>query len=126
MTSARELGGRLSLSLSPCIFVSSGAGKAVSRFNCSTWAGVGSSGRPIAAGLAGEAAQLLTESEGALVVAPSDPEALAEALAALADTPSEALLQMGLKGRTYYQRNMAFQQGVHQTLRLLEGTHLAS
>ena len=84
------------------------------------------SGRPIAAGLAGEAAQLLTESEGALVVAPSDPEALAEALAALADTPSEALLQMGLKGRTYYQRNMAFQQGVHQTLRLLEGTHLAS
>jgi colanic acid biosynthesis glycosyl transferase WcaI len=84
------------------------------------------SGRPIAAGLAGEAAQLLTESEGALVVPPSDPGALAEALAALADTPTETLLQMGLKGRAYYQQNMAFERGVHQTLRLLEGTHLAS
>jgi colanic acid biosynthesis glycosyl transferase WcaI len=84
------------------------------------------SGRPIAAGLAGEAARLLTESEGALVVPPGDPAALADALAALADTPSDALLQMGLKGRAYYQQNLAFQRGVHQTLRLLEGTHPAS
>jgi colanic acid biosynthesis glycosyl transferase WcaI len=84
------------------------------------------SGRPIAAGLAGEAARLLTESEGALVVPPGDPAALAEALAALADTPSEALLQMGLKGRSYYQQNLAFRRGVQQTLRLLETTHPAS
>jgi glycosyltransferase involved in cell wall biosynthesis len=84
------------------------------------------SGRPIAAGLAGEAARLLTESDGALVVPPGDPTALCEALAALADTPSEALLQMGLKGRAYYERNLAFQRGVHQTLRVLEGTHATS
>jgi glycosyltransferase involved in cell wall biosynthesis len=84
------------------------------------------SGRPIAAGLAGEAARLLTESEGALVVPPGDPAALAEALAALAGAPSEALLQMGLNGRSYYQRNLAFRRGVQQTLHLLETTRLAS
>ncbi len=84
------------------------------------------SGRPIAAGLAGEAARLLTESDGALVVPPGDPAALCEALAALAQTPSEALLQMGLRGRAYYHRNLAFQRGVHQTLRVLEGAHAAS
>ncbi len=84
------------------------------------------SGRPIAAGLAGEAARLLAESDGALVVPPGDPSALCEALAALAETPGEALLQMGLRGRAYYHRNLAFQRGVHQTLRVLEGTHAAS
>ncbi len=38
-------------------------------------------GRPIAAGIAGEAAQLLVESEAALVVPPGDPGALAKAIA---------------------------------------------
>ena len=80
-------------------------------------------GRPIAAGLAGEAAQHLTDSEGALVVPPGDPDALAGAIAALADTPPDALRQMGLKGQAYYQRNLAFQRGLHRTLRVLEGAH---
>jgi glycosyltransferase involved in cell wall biosynthesis len=60
------------------------------------------------------------------VVPPGDPAALAEALAALAGAPSEALLQMGLNGRSYYQRNLAFRRGVQQTLHLLETTRLAS
>jgi colanic acid biosynthesis glycosyl transferase WcaI len=82
-------------------------------------------GRPIAAGIAGEAARLLLESEGALVAPPSDANALAKAIAALADMAPDARRSMGLKGRDYYLQNMAFQQGVHRTLRLLDGTRAA-
>ena len=82
-------------------------------------------GRPIAAGIAGEAARLLADSGAALVAPPGDPVALAKAIAALADTPADARERMGLKGRSYYLRNLAFQQGLHRTLRLLDGTHWA-
>jgi colanic acid biosynthesis glycosyl transferase WcaI len=82
-------------------------------------------GRPIAAGLSGEAAQLLVDSEAALVVRPGDPATLANAIAALADTPADDLQRMGLKGRAYYQRNLAFQQAMRRTLSLLEGTYPA-
>ncbi|HEY4029923.1 MAG TPA: glycosyltransferase family 4 protein [Caulobacteraceae bacterium] len=82
-------------------------------------------GRPIAAGIAGEAARLLGESGAAMVAPPSDPAALAAAIAALADIPADARRRMGLKGRRYYQRNLAFQQGLYRTLRLLDGTHWA-
>jgi glycosyltransferase involved in cell wall biosynthesis len=82
-------------------------------------------GRPIAAGIAGEAARLLAESGAAVVAPPGDPAALATAIAALANTPTDTRRRMGLKGRNYYQRNLAFQRGVHRTLRLLDGTHMA-
>jgi glycosyltransferase involved in cell wall biosynthesis len=82
-------------------------------------------GRPIAAGVAGEAARLLLESEAALVAPPSDPAALADAIVTLADTPADARRRMGLRGRSYYLRNLAFQRGVNRTLHLLSGTHLA-
>jgi glycosyltransferase involved in cell wall biosynthesis len=82
-------------------------------------------GRPIAAGLAGEAARLLVESGSALVAPPGDSGALAEAIAALADMPADARRRMGLKGRDYYLSHMAFQRGVNRTLGLLAGTHPA-
>jgi glycosyltransferase involved in cell wall biosynthesis len=82
-------------------------------------------GRPIAAGIAGEAARLLADSGAALVAPPGDPAALAGAIAALADTPADARRRMGRQGRRYYLRNLAFQRGVHRTLSLLDGTHLA-
>ena len=83
------------------------------------------SGRPIAAGIAGEAARLLMESEAALVAPPGDAAALATAIITLADTPAEARRRMGLKGRSYYLRHMAFQRGLHRTLGLLDGTFVA-
>ncbi len=82
-------------------------------------------GRPIAAGIAGEGARLLGESGAAMVAPPGDPGALAAAIAALADTPADARRRMGMRGRNYYLRNLAFHRGVHRTLRLLDGTHLA-
>ena len=83
-------------------------------------------GRPIAAGVAGEAARLLVDSGAALVAPPGDADALAKIIAALADTPADARRRMGLNGRRYYQRNLAFRRGVHRTLRLLDGTHRVS
>jgi glycosyltransferase involved in cell wall biosynthesis len=82
-------------------------------------------GRPIAAGIAGEAARLLLDSGAARVAPPGDPEALAKAIASLADMPADERRRMGLRGRRYYSRNLAFRQGVHRTLRLLDGTHQA-
>jgi glycosyltransferase involved in cell wall biosynthesis len=82
-------------------------------------------GRPIAAGIAGEGARLLADSGAAVVAPPGDPDALAKAIATLADTPADTRRRMGLQGRSYYQRNMAFQCGMHRTLSLLDGTYLA-
>jgi glycosyltransferase involved in cell wall biosynthesis len=82
-------------------------------------------GRPIAAGLAGEAAGLLLESGGALVAPPGDSAALALAIATLAEMSAEARGRMGLKGRDYYLRHMGFQRGVSRTLGLLAGPYPA-
>jgi glycosyltransferase involved in cell wall biosynthesis len=83
------------------------------------------SGRPIAAGIAGEGARLLVASGAAVVAPPGDPGALAKAIIALADTPADDRRRMGLEGRSYYQRNLSFQCGMHRTLSLLDGTYLA-
>ena len=82
-------------------------------------------GRPIAAGIAGEAARLLAESGAAMVAPPGDADGLARAITALADMSAPARRRMGLRGRSYYLRNLAFQRGVHRTLSLLDGTHQA-
>lgn len=79
-------------------------------------------GRPIAAGVAGEAARLLAESGAARVAPPGDADALAAAIIALADTPAEARRRMGLKGRAYYRRHLAFQRGMARTLGVLAST----
>jgi glycosyltransferase involved in cell wall biosynthesis len=81
-------------------------------------------GRPIVAGIAGEAAELLEASGAALVAPPGDADALAGAIEALADMPPQARRRMGLKGQDFYQRNLAFRQGMDRTLELLAGTHL--
>ena len=82
-------------------------------------------GRPIVAGVCGEAAELLRESGAAILAPPGDASALAAAIAALADLPREARRRMGERGRNYYLRRLGFRRGVDQTLALLAGTHLA-
>ena len=43
-----------------------------------------------------------------------------------AEAPAQARRGMGLKGRSYYQRHLAFGQGLRRTLEVLEGARLAS
>jgi glycosyltransferase involved in cell wall biosynthesis len=80
-------------------------------------------GRPIIAGLNGEAAAMLRESGAAIVVPSADAKALAEAIEGLARLPSAERKRMGRNGRDYYQRNLSFQRGMERTIALLEGTH---
>jgi glycosyltransferase involved in cell wall biosynthesis len=80
-------------------------------------------GRPIVAGVAGEAADILRRSGAALVVPPGDPAALADAICRMAELPRAARDEMAGKGRACYEREFAFGRGVARTLAVIEGTH---
>jgi glycosyltransferase involved in cell wall biosynthesis len=78
-------------------------------------------GRPIVAGVAGEAAELLNQSGSALVVEPCNPGALAAAFTAMADLPAAERERMASSGRRFYEENFAFERGVGRILSLIEG-----
>ncbi len=65
-------------------------------------------GRPVVVGAHGEMADLVREAGAGVVVPPEQPEALADAIAALAAAPVERRVEQGLAGRRYilehYQR----------------------
>jgi glycosyltransferase involved in cell wall biosynthesis len=80
-------------------------------------------GRPVVAGVAGEAADLLRRSGAAMVAPPGDAQALADAIAAMADTPRDRREAMGRQGLAFYREILSFDQGMARTLRLLDGTY---
>jgi glycosyltransferase involved in cell wall biosynthesis len=80
-------------------------------------------GRPIIAGIAGEAASLLRESGAALVVPPTDAEALAQAICDFAALPRAHREAMGVSGQLFYNRTLSFEEGMARTLALIEGTN---
>ena len=80
-------------------------------------------GRPIVAGVAGEAADLLRESGAALVTAPGDAAALAHAIAELAELTAERRAEMGRAGRRFYRERLSFEAGLRRTLGVVEGTY---
>jgi glycosyltransferase involved in cell wall biosynthesis len=81
-------------------------------------------GRPIVAGVAGEAAELLDESGAALVVPPCNATALANAICTLADLPFEQRAAMGDRGQRFYRERLSFGSALVRTLDLLRGTYL--
>lgn len=83
------------------------------------------SGRPIIAALDGEGARIIQEA-GAGIVCPAEcPEALADSVVRLAETPKEARELMGRRGAQYYathfNRTVLFDQ-LEQWMRELAGT----
>lgn len=80
-------------------------------------------GRPIVAGVNGEAAQLLRESGAACVVPSCDAAQLAAAIGELAGRRQEERERMGERGRDYYRRNLSFSTAVARTIALLEATY---
>jgi glycosyltransferase involved in cell wall biosynthesis len=82
------------------------------------------SGRPVVAGVGGEAAGLLRRSGAALVVRPSDPSALSEAISAIADLPRERREAMGRAGRGFYFENLSFAAGMSATLATIDAARL--
>lgn len=81
-------------------------------------------GRPIVAGVGGEAADLLGEARAALVVPPCDPVALSEAIAEMADLPRARREAMGQAGRRYYRSNLSFGSGMAATLSLVDAARV--
>jgi glycosyltransferase involved in cell wall biosynthesis len=78
-----------------------------------------SCGKPIIAGLRGEAARLLEESGAAIVCSPQDAQKLAEAMIAFAEmTPSERA-RVGNAGKLYYDRTMSFESAMSKTLQII-------
>ena len=76
-------------------------------------------GRPILAGIRGEAGQILEESGAAIVVAPEDPHALAHGALRLARMPTEQRAGLGKAGRKHYHDTLSFDRGIAQTLQVL-------
>jgi colanic acid biosynthesis glycosyl transferase WcaI len=77
-------------------------------------------GRPIVAGISGDAARLLERSGAALVVHPCDPGALARALCTMADMPAAKRHALGASGRHFYLNELSFERGLAQILQVLE------
>jgi glycosyltransferase involved in cell wall biosynthesis len=80
-------------------------------------------GRPIVAAVNGEAARILRDSGAAILVPPTDPQALADAMMRMADTPTEMRQQMGRAGADYYRRHFSFHEGIGRTIELLKRTY---
>jgi len=76
-------------------------------------------GRPIIAGIAGEAADLLRESGAALIAPPEDAEALADAICTFADRPQAKREAMGRAGQDFYRRSLSFEQAIGRTLAVI-------
>lgn len=82
-------------------------------------------GRPIVAGVNGEAAELLRASGAARVVPAGSPAELARAIGDLADLPRDQRERMGKRGSDFYRRNLSFSKSMDRTVALLEGTYEA-
>jgi colanic acid biosynthesis glycosyl transferase WcaI len=61
-------------------------------------------GRPVLASLSGEGASVIARAKAGLVVAPSDPESLSEAMTRLSQLTDDQLSAMGEAGRRYYRK----------------------
>lgn len=76
-------------------------------------------GRPIIMAVPGDAADLIARSGGGLVVPPQDPDALAAAVARLADMPAAALDEIGISARKFYDEHLSFERGTLSMFALL-------
>ncbi len=76
-------------------------------------------GKPIAAGVSGEAADILNGSGAALVVPPSDSAALAGAIEALAAASASDRSAKGAAGRADYDARFSFAHAIHATEAIL-------
>jgi glycosyltransferase involved in cell wall biosynthesis len=80
-------------------------------------------GRPIVAAVNGETGDILRQSGAAIVVAPRDPDALAEAIRELADLSADERERLGKNGADYYRCNLSFGRSRDRTIAVLEGTY---
>lgn len=68
-------------------------------------------GKPVIMAVEGDAAEMVRQSQGGVVVPPEDAKALAEAVARLADLTPEELAEYGANARHFYTSHLSFEQG---------------
>lgn len=73
-------------------------------------------GRPIVAGLSGEAADLLHASGAAILCPPQDVPAMAEAICRIVTMTPPERAEMGARGRQYYEVSMGFERALDETI----------
>lgn len=78
-------------------------------------------GKPIVAGLLGEAGEILRRSGAAEVVAPGEPVALAAAMIRLCEHIPETRAAMGIAGRRYYDEHFSFAAAIEVTVATVTG-----
>lgn len=77
-------------------------------------------GKPIVAGISGDTADILLDSQAALISAPEDVETMAASMVRIASmTPGERA-EMGRSGASYYGQHFAFDQAIDKTLDIIE------
>jgi colanic acid biosynthesis glycosyl transferase WcaI len=72
-------------------------------------------GKPVLIGVAGEAAQLVTEAGAGVMAEPGNVEAIAEAMVQMAHMPPEELHAMGARGQQFYRRQFSFAAAMEAT-----------
>lgn len=77
-------------------------------------------GRPILGALAGDAADVVRQSGGGVVIPQGSAQAMADAIVELADAPPDHVIALGERGRTFYRNNYSEDVAVRHLLRLLE------
>ncbi len=75
-------------------------------------------GRPIVIAAHGEAASLVERAGAGIAARPGDPEDIARAIVRLRDTSLSERIDMGRRGREFYEANMSFNKGVHAFVEL--------
>ena len=78
-------------------------------------------GKPIVAGISGEAATILQNSGAALVSTPGDISGLSASFLEVAGMDAQARRDMGQRGKEYYTSNMSMRNAINQTVNAIEG-----
>lgn len=77
-------------------------------------------GKPIIAGLSGEAAEILRQSGGAIVTQPADVKAMAEGLVKLATMTDAERRQMGERALCHYAEHFSMDSAIDRTIQIIE------
>ncbi len=81
-----------------------------------------SCGKPIIAGLRGEAAELIRKAEAGLVSDPGDIQVMAGNMITIAQLSPSMRREIGFKGFDYYNQHMCFEQAIKTTVELIRST----
>jgi colanic acid biosynthesis glycosyl transferase WcaI len=77
-------------------------------------------GKPIIAGVKGEAAEIVTRAKAGIAAAPEDVEAMADAMMQMASASKETLAAMGQRGRDAYWASYSFAAAIDATEAVLK------